>query len=190
MKIALSHTPGSGDNIEEFMKKVDDGVSLMNSLPSNLSTLGQVLKATKAIMDRFSQVVHLSSLNLIIIDRLIEIIGTSDTRCIVDHSFQSLWGESFYELSNSIRYSFTCRVGCTGDGSPRWFHTRTSWHLARNVGYCKYDSWSTSNPEHIRCHCRDQPSIATGCVAHSWIYEIVLGRWFFSFFYPLLKLRV
>jgi hypothetical protein len=62
MKIALSLFPGSGDNIEEFMKKVDNDVSLMSSLP-NLSTLGQVLGLTKAIMDRFSQVVHLSSLN-------------------------------------------------------------------------------------------------------------------------------
>ena len=76
MKIALSLIPGSGDNIEEFMKKVDDDVVHMSSLslPRNLSTLGQVLKLTKAIMDRFSQVVYLSSLNLIIVNRLIEVI--------------------------------------------------------------------------------------------------------------------
>ena len=66
MKIALSRISRSGDsdNIEEFMKKVDDDVSLMpvSSLPSNLSTLGQVLKSTKAIMDQFSQVIiHLLS---------------------------------------------------------------------------------------------------------------------------------
>ena len=70
MKIVLSSISRSGDSddIEEFMKKVDDDVSLINSLPvpSNLSTLGQVLKLTKAIMDQFSQVVHLSSLDLII----------------------------------------------------------------------------------------------------------------------------
>ena len=60
MKIVLSRISRSGDsdNIEEFMKKVDDDISLMpvSSLPSNLSTLGQVLKSTKAIMDQFSQV--------------------------------------------------------------------------------------------------------------------------------------
>ena len=72
MKILLSRISGSGDNIEEFMKKVDDDVSLMSRLPSNLSTLGQVLKLTKAIMDKCSQVVHLSSLNLI--NWLIEVI--------------------------------------------------------------------------------------------------------------------
>ena len=76
MKIALSPISGSGDdNIEEFMKKVDDNVNLMSSLPSNLSTLstlGQVLKLIKTIMDQFSQVVYLSSLNLIIVNRLIE----------------------------------------------------------------------------------------------------------------------
>ena len=65
MKIVLSRVSGSVDNIEEFMKKVDDGVGLMSSLPSNMSTLGQVLKFTKAIMDQLSQVVHLSILNLI-----------------------------------------------------------------------------------------------------------------------------
>ena len=70
MKIVLSRVSGSGDNIDEFMKKVDDDVSLMNSLPSNfkLSTLAQVLKLTKAIMDQFSQVVYLPSLNLIIVN--------------------------------------------------------------------------------------------------------------------------
>ena len=75
MKIVLSRISGSADNVEEFMKKVDNDVSLMNGLPSNfkLSTLGQVLKLTKAIMDRFSQVVHLSSLYLIV-NRLIEVI--------------------------------------------------------------------------------------------------------------------
>ena len=73
MKIVLSRISGSGDNIEEFMKKVDNDVCLLSSLPtrSNLSTLGQVLKLTKTIMDQFSQVVHLSSLNLVIVNRLI-----------------------------------------------------------------------------------------------------------------------
>jgi hypothetical protein len=66
MKIALSRVSGSGGIIEEFMKKVDNDVSRTSSLPSNLSTLGQVLNLTKAIMDQFSQVVHLSSLNLVI----------------------------------------------------------------------------------------------------------------------------
>ena len=76
MKIVVTCISRSSDsdNIEEFMKKVEDGVSLMSSLPSNLSTLGQVLKSTKAIMDQFSQVTHLSNLNFIIINRLIEVI--------------------------------------------------------------------------------------------------------------------
>jgi hypothetical protein len=104
MKIVLSHISGSGDNIEEFMKKVDDDLSRMRSLslPSNLSTLGQVLKFTKSIVDQFSKVAHLSSLNLIV-NRLIEVIqlGTPDTQCIVDHYFQSLPGELFYEVSNN-----------------------------------------------------------------------------------------
>ena len=72
MKIVLSRISGSGDNnIEEFMKKVDDEVGLMSSLPSTLTTLGQILKLTKAIMDRFSQVVHFQSF---LISRLIEVI--------------------------------------------------------------------------------------------------------------------
>ena len=61
MKIVLSSISRSGDSddIEEFMKKVDDDVNRMNSLPSNLSTFGQVLISTKAIMDQFSKVVYL-----------------------------------------------------------------------------------------------------------------------------------
>ena len=66
MKITFSLIPGSDDNIKEFMKRIDDDVSHMNSpsLPSSLSTLGQVLKSTKSIMDKVSQVVHLSRLTL------------------------------------------------------------------------------------------------------------------------------
>ena len=72
MKMLLSCISGSVDNIEEFMKKVEDDVGRMNSLPTNLLTLGQVLKLTKAIMDQFSHVVHFPSL---IVNRLmIEVI--------------------------------------------------------------------------------------------------------------------
>lgn len=73
MKIVLSRCDGNIDS-EEFKKKVDDDVSLMSSLPSNLSTPGQISKLTKTIMDQFSQVVGLSSLNLIKVIRLIEMI--------------------------------------------------------------------------------------------------------------------
>ena len=75
MKIVLSRISGSVDNVEEFMKKVDDDVRLMSSLPHNsASTLGQVVKLTKAIMDQFAQVVQFSNLNLITINWLIEVI--------------------------------------------------------------------------------------------------------------------
>ena len=60
MKMALFCNSRSGDDIEEFMKKVDDDVGRMSGLPSNVSTLGQILKLTKAIMDKISQVIHLS----------------------------------------------------------------------------------------------------------------------------------
>jgi hypothetical protein len=75
MKIVLSGISRSGgsDNIEQFMKKVDDDVNRMSGLPSNLLILAQVLKSIKAIMDQFSQVVHLSSLTLIIVN-LIDVI--------------------------------------------------------------------------------------------------------------------
>ena len=73
MKIVLSpiSASGSGDNVEEFLKRVEDDVSLMSSPPSSLSTIVQILKLTKAIMDQVSQVVHLSRLNL---NRLIVVI--------------------------------------------------------------------------------------------------------------------
>ena len=79
MKIAISLILGSGDNIKEIMKRVDDDVSHMSSLPTCLSTLSQDLKSTKAIMDQVSQVVCLSSLKPIIANRLIEVIR--NTRC-------------------------------------------------------------------------------------------------------------
>ena len=69
MKIVLSRISKSDDNIEKFMQRVDYDVSLMSSptLPSNLSTLGQVLNLIKAIMDQFSHV-RLSSYESIIVD--------------------------------------------------------------------------------------------------------------------------
>ena len=77
IKIAFSLIPGSDDYIKEFMKRVDDDANHMNSLSlsSSLSTLGQVLKTTKAIMDKVSQVVHFSS--LIDVIQLIEVISST-----------------------------------------------------------------------------------------------------------------
>ncbi|KDR77543.1 hypothetical protein GALMADRAFT_407344 [Galerina marginata CBS 339.88] len=59
MKIALSPISKSEDYIKEFMEKVDADVARLSSndaLSSTVSTLGQVLKLTKKIMDQFSQV--------------------------------------------------------------------------------------------------------------------------------------
>ena len=61
MKIALSPTSESDDDIEEFMKKVDADVSRLSSngaVSSTVSALGQVLQVTKTIMDQISQVRH------------------------------------------------------------------------------------------------------------------------------------
>ena len=52
MKITFSLLPGSGDNIKELMKRVDDDVSHMSSLPTSLSTLAQVLKSTRLLWTR------------------------------------------------------------------------------------------------------------------------------------------
>jgi len=65
MKILLSRISGSVDNIEEFMKKVDDEIGRMSSsLPPNLFVIleqvGGVLKLTKAIMDKLSQYIQYS----------------------------------------------------------------------------------------------------------------------------------
>jgi len=59
MKIVLSRISGSVDDIKEFMKKVDADVSHLSSndtVPSTISTLGQVLELTKTIMDKLSKV--------------------------------------------------------------------------------------------------------------------------------------
>ena len=76
MNIALSCITTSSDDIEEFMKRVDDEIDFMSKLnpPRNLSTLGQVLRLTKGIMDQFSKVLLLSSSNFIIVNWLIEVI--------------------------------------------------------------------------------------------------------------------
>ena len=43
----------------------------------------------------------------------------------------------------------------------------STYDLAWNAGYCKYDScqWPTNNPRHNRCHCRHQLPIAMGCLS-------------------------
>ena len=61
MKIVLSRISGSIDNVKEFMEKVDADVSHLPSsdaVTSTISTLAQVLKLTKTIMDQLSQVQH------------------------------------------------------------------------------------------------------------------------------------
>jgi len=59
MKIVLSPTSESDDDINKFMEKVDADVSRLPSndaVASTISTLGQVLKLTKTLMDQLSQV--------------------------------------------------------------------------------------------------------------------------------------
>ena len=57
MKIVLSLIPGSGDNIKDVMKRIDHDISYMSSLPCSSSTLWQILKSTKAVMDGLLQLV-------------------------------------------------------------------------------------------------------------------------------------
>ena len=59
MHIALSPISGSGDNMKEFLDKVDADVSRLSSndaVASTVSTLGIVLQLTKTIMDKLSEV--------------------------------------------------------------------------------------------------------------------------------------
>jgi hypothetical protein len=61
MKIVLSCISESVDNIKGFMEKVDTDVSRLSSndaVLSTFSTLAQVLKFTKSIMDQLSKVRH------------------------------------------------------------------------------------------------------------------------------------
>ena len=145
------------------MKRVDDDVGHMSSLPSSLMTLGQVLKSTKAIMDRVLQVVHLSNLNLIIDwSRLIR-----HTRYSMHRAPFSLClrGESFYSVKqdNLVLIYLPSRL-CWRRAS----RMIPSWHLARNVGYCRYDSWPTSDPEHNRCHCSSCQSLRVASLIHEY----------------------
>ena len=100
----------------------------------------------------------------------------------MDRCFRSLPGIQSYETSSKlIRILDIAWAGCTRDEYPGWIHTRTSQHLARDVRYRKCDSYPPSDPKCDQCHRRNQPSIATGCIAHSWIYEITRGRWLIPF---------
>ena len=61
MKIVVSPTSKSDDDIKKLLEKVDTDVSRLSSndpVASTVLTLGHVLKLTKAIMDQFSQVRH------------------------------------------------------------------------------------------------------------------------------------
>jgi hypothetical protein len=64
MKIVLSGISGPVDDIEEFMKKVDDDVCRLKDVPgpNTLSTISQVLNLTQTIMDQFAQVAHFFTL--------------------------------------------------------------------------------------------------------------------------------
>ena len=59
MHIALSPISGSGDNMKEFLDKVDADISRLSgndAVAGTVSTLGIVLQLTKTIMDKVSEV--------------------------------------------------------------------------------------------------------------------------------------
>lgn len=61
MNIVLSATSDDDDDIKKFLEKVDADVSRLSShdaVENTVSTLAQVLKLTKTIMDKLSQVRH------------------------------------------------------------------------------------------------------------------------------------
>jgi len=101
MKIVLSRISGSGDNVEEFMKNVDEDVSLMSSLPSNLSTLRQVLKSTKDIMDKISQVHPILNASWTVVSILYQVVQETDLQ---DDSIRELAGtlREMLATANSI----------------------------------------------------------------------------------------
>jgi phage terminase large subunit len=78
MKIVLSCISESVDNMKEFLEKVDADVSRLSSndaLLNTFSTLGQVLKLTKSIIDQLSKVRHeRPSITDLVVKRLIVVI--------------------------------------------------------------------------------------------------------------------
>jgi len=77
MKIALSPIFESEDYIQKFLERVDDDVARLPSndaVLSTVSTLGQVLKLTKTIMDQFSQVRYQCLCPWTLVNRLIMVI--------------------------------------------------------------------------------------------------------------------
>ena len=59
MHIVLSPISASGDNMKEFLDKVEANVSRLSSndaVANTVSTLGIVLQLTKTIMDKLSEV--------------------------------------------------------------------------------------------------------------------------------------
>ncbi|KAF8817315.1 ankyrin, partial [Phlegmacium glaucopus] len=96
MKIFLSRISGeSVDDIKKFMEKVDDDVRRLSSndaVTSTVSTLGQVLKLTKTIMDQLSQVHPILKASWTIVSTVYQAVQETD-----------LQDESIRELAITLR---------------------------------------------------------------------------------------
>ncbi|KAF8817223.1 hypothetical protein BYT27DRAFT_7075154 [Phlegmacium glaucopus] len=96
MKIFLSRISGeSVDDIKKFMEKVDDDVHRLSSndaVTSTVSTLGQVLKLTKTIMDQLSHVHPILKASWTIVSTVYQAVQEMD-----------LQDESIRELAITLR---------------------------------------------------------------------------------------
>ncbi|KDR66751.1 hypothetical protein GALMADRAFT_1359322 [Galerina marginata CBS 339.88] len=95
MKIALSPIAESEHYIKEFMEKVDTDVSRLSSngtVASTVSTLGQVLKLTKNIMDQLSKAHPILSASWAIVSNLYQAVQETDIQ-----------DESIRELASTLR---------------------------------------------------------------------------------------
>ncbi|PPQ93035.1 hypothetical protein CVT25_006741 [Psilocybe cyanescens] len=95
MKIALSPAPKSDDDIENFLKEVDNSASKLKKKEGVLSTassIGQALRSIKAIMDNFSQVHPVLNASWVVVSGVYKILQETDVQ-----------DEVIRELANTLR---------------------------------------------------------------------------------------
>ncbi|KDR72361.1 hypothetical protein GALMADRAFT_770093 [Galerina marginata CBS 339.88] len=95
LKITLSPIPESEDYIKQFMEKVDADISRLSSndaVTSAISTLGQVLKLTKTVMDHLSKAHPILNASWAIVSSLYQAVQETD-----------LQDESIRELASTLR---------------------------------------------------------------------------------------
>ena len=124
----------------------------------------------------FTKITILTNLLFLYMSRYILLLLTTQVIRYTQYSTHHGPFLPVFSCQTIIRINFICWVGCTRDGSPRWFHKRTSWHLSTRIDHAYHwtntrvqdmSTWASGKLFYFSFFLFHSQFVSTDCMHHS-----------------------